>query len=329
MLATMNFNRPLKKSMEGLFQHPVKHYLALAVLGLWCLTAQAFELQPEKVSDNVWALVGEIGGRTQENHGLNNTLGFIVTPKGVILIGSGATPAGARLIEQTIGRITRQPVRWVINIGAQDHHWLGNSYFAGKGAQIIALARTVQAQRQHVDDHLRRLKKVVPDEAGTVRPVYADRIIDSDRADLDLGGVPVQLIWPGNGHFPGDAVAWLPQQRIVFTGDFVFNDRMLGVHPFSQVVEWHKAFHKIAALEPRVVIPGHGFPGPLSKAQHDTGDYLDFLVENIGQALDDWKELGETTDRLADAPQFRHLKFYDGWHRTNINRTYLQMESAQ
>ena len=61
----------------------------------------------------------------------------------------------------------------------------------------------------------------------------------------------------------------------------------------------------------------------------EIGDYLDFLVEKVGKALDDWKDLGETTDMLGDAPQFCYLKFYDGWHRRNINRTYLQLEGAQ
>jgi len=117
-----------------------KHPIILALLGLWCFGAQAFELLPEKVGDNAWALVGEIGGRSAENHGLNNTLGFLVSPKGVILIGSGATPAGARLIEQTIAGITAKPIRWVINIGAQDHHWLGNSHFADKGAEMTSRA---------------------------------------------------------------------------------------------------------------------------------------------------------------------------------------------
>ena len=304
-----------------------------SVLGLFLMlfpiSARAFELLPRKVGDNAWALVGEIAGRTAENHGLNNTLGFIVTPKGVVLIGSGATPEGARLIERTIGGVTSAPIRWVINIGAQDHHWLGNSYFADKGIEIIALERTVKAQKRHVAEHLERLKRTIGKEADTIRPVYATRVIAKDRADLDLGGVHIQLIWPGNGHFAGDALAWLPEQRIVYAGDFVFNDRMLGVHPFSQVVEWRKAFERMAALKPRVVVPGHGFPGGLAKARRDTGDYLEFLVQQVGKALDDWKDLGETIDLLDDVSRFRHLKFYDGWHRRNINRTYLQLEAAR
>ncbi len=291
--------------------------------------AHAFELLTEPVSDDAYALVGEIGPRTYENHALNNTLGFVVTPDGVVLISAGASPSGARLIEAAVARVTRQPIRWVINVGAQDHHWLGNSYFAAHGAEVIALARTVATQHDHADNHLERLHRVLKDRAADVRPAYASRVLDSDHATLQLGGRTFELIWPGDGHFPGDAILWLPAEKLVFTGDLVFHDRMLGIHPFSPVADWQKSFHVMAALGPEHVVPGHGHPGDLAKARRDTGDYLDWLIKNVGQALADWKELEETVEMLADAPQFKHLKFYDSWHRRNIHQTYLQLEAAQ
>jgi len=104
---------------------------------------------------------------------------------------------------------------------------------------------------------------------------------------------------------------------------------MLGVQPYSQVKTWQKSFHKIAALKPQLVIPGHGHPAKWVKAEHETGDYLDWLVKNISAALKDWKEIGDTVDDLSEAPQFRQLKFYNNWHRKNINRTYLQLEAEQ
>ena len=301
--------------------------ILLAGLLLVGTTAQAFELKTQKVTDQVYALVGEIGPRSAENHALNNTLGFVVTPAGVVLVGSGATPAGAKLIDQAIAKVTAQPVRWVVNIGAQDHHWLGNSYFAAKGADIIALAKTVDEQHQHVDDHFSRLRQVVKAEAGAVKPLYASNPIAADKARLTLGGESFELVWPGGGHFAGDAILWMPKRRVLFAGDYVFNDRMLGVQPYSPVLAWQQSFHHIAALKPLFVIPGHGHPGGLAKAQRDTGDYLDWLISEVGKAQEDWKEIGDTVDELADEPLFRHLKFYDGWHRKNINRTYLYLES--
>jgi len=120
-------------------------YLITALFMALPLAANAsdFELLSEKVTDNVYALVGEIGPRTKDNEGLNNTMGFVITDEGVVLVGSGANEAGAKIIEATIAKVTDKPIKQVINIGAQDHHWLGNSYFASKNIPIMALARTV------------------------------------------------------------------------------------------------------------------------------------------------------------------------------------------
>ena len=304
-------------------------FILIALFSLFIGSVSAFELITEQVNDQVYALVGEIGPRSAENHALNNTLGFIVTEEGVALVSSGATPQGAMLIEQSVARVTVNPIRWVINIGVQDHHWLGNDYFAQKGAEIIALAHTVEGQKKHIDDHLLRLAQVTPSELTEVKPFYAPNPISEDSAQLNLGGIELKLIWTGGGHFTEDAYLWLPQQQVVFAGDVIFHDRMLGIQRHTPLLSVQQAFHDIAALNPKAIIPGHGHVGDLSKARRDTGDYLDWLMSNVTLALEDWKEIGATVDDLAEVPEFRHLKFYDSWHRTNINRSYLQLEASQ
>jgi glyoxylase-like metal-dependent hydrolase (beta-lactamase superfamily II) len=281
---------------------------------------------PTPVAEGVYAIVGPTGGRTRENHGLNNNLGFVVTEEGVVLIDSGASAASAALVEAAVGEVTDRPVRWVVNTGSQDHRWLGNGYFRDRGARLIALKRTKATQRRYADQHLAGLKPVLGDAlAGTV-PAYADPPLAGDRAELELGGVRLVLWWPGDAHFPGDAVVWLPERQVLFTGDLVYVDRMLGILPWSDVSAWQEAFHRAAALEPEVVVPGHGQVCGLDKARRETGDYLDFLVEAVGTAVADWEPLDAVVERLADAPAFAHLRHYDSWHRTNVNRTYLQLE---
>ncbi|MFK5893008.1 MAG: MBL fold metallo-hydrolase [Pseudomonadota bacterium] len=307
----------------------LSRYFVLLCLLFGYIPVHAFELKLQKVTEQVYALIGEIGPRSKNNHAMNNTMGFVVTQQGVILVSSGATPRGAQLIEKTITTITRQPIRWVINIGVQDHHWLGNSYFANKGAEIIALAHTVKGQQNHLFDHLRRLEKIIPNEAKEVKATYAAKPIESDTAELNLGGIDMQLIWTKGGHFTEDAYLWLPQQKIVFSGDLVFHNRMLGIQSHTPVLALQKAFHNMAALKPEYIIPGHGYAGSLALAHRDTGDYIDWLVKNVKQAQEDWKDISETTDLLQNISTFKHLKFYDGWHRRNINRVYLYLESAQ
>ena len=289
----------------------------------------AFELEVKKVDEQIYALVGEIGPRNKQNHGLNNTLGFIIGDEGVTLVGTGATPEGARLIEVAVASVTPKPIRHVISIGVQDHHWMGNSYFIDQDVDIIALAHTVQGQQDYYEDQLERLASGIGAEADSVQPHGATKIIEAQRQYFDLDGIEYQLFWTGGAHYEGDAILWLPEHKTVFTGDLVFHDRMLGVQPYSQVANWQQAFHRMAELQPEHVVPGHGYPGDLTKAQRDSGDYLDWLMLKVSGAIEDWAPIDETVDKLEEAPQFRHLEFYDDWHRRNINRTYLQLESAQ
>ena len=292
--------------------------------------SKAFQLKLEKVTGKVYALVGSIHGRSYDNHALNNTMGFIVTGKGVVLIDSGASSQGAALIAKTIKRVTDQPVKWVINTGVQDHRWLGNGYFKARGAQIIALERTVKAQKELADSHMKRLKRILKDRlAGTV-PAYAPTPLAGDKASVTLGGVKLELIWPGEAHFADDAIVWMPAAQTVFTGDLVFMDRMLAIQRSGKplVTSWAKAFKVMAALKPAHVVPGHGAPGDLAKAQADTGDYLDFLVKNIVPAVDNMEDIGDVVNRLEKAPAFAHLANFKALQRQNVNRVFLQLEAA-
>jgi len=308
----------------------MKKIFMLASLSLFSQFCLAFELQTVKVTDEIYALIGETGPRTYENHALNNNVGFIITDEGVILIDSGASPSAAKIIEKSIFAITNKPVKWVINTGSQDHRWLGNSYFIKKGAEVIALSSTVDEQKKHVDDQLDRLKRVLRENADEIQPLQAGWNIKSEIKKLTIANKQLELIFPGNSHFPGDAIVWLPSEKIVFTGDLVYVDRILGIQSYSPVISWQKAFKNMAKLQPKVVIPGHGTVCNLAKAQQQTGDYLDFLISGVSKALEDWKELDETVNELAEtASQFSMLENFNSWHKLNINRTYLQLEAVQ
>ncbi|MDH3355073.1 MAG: MBL fold metallo-hydrolase [Chromatiales bacterium] len=294
--------------------------------------SQALNLKTHKISNTVYALVGELGPRTYENNGLNNTMGFVITGNGVVLIDSGASPIGAAEISKRVAAVTSQPIKWVINTGSQDHRWLGNSYFRQHGAEIIALKKTVTTEKKFVDDHIRGLRNTLKERADGIVPQYATNELDTNHAKLTLGGVKFEIIWFGNSHFPGDSVVWLPAQKIVFTGDMVYLDRMLGILPYSNVLSWQKSFHKMEQLNPKWVVPGHGNVYPLATAQAETGNYLDFLVNGVRKAQADWLELDDTVNLLSEKKRvapFVHLKNFDSWHRTNINRTYLTLESVE
>jgi glyoxylase-like metal-dependent hydrolase (beta-lactamase superfamily II) len=314
---------------SGLPKCLIKAFLVAAMMTNWSMIqAAGYVPRAQAVTDGVYAIIGPIDGRTYDNHALNNNLGFIVTPDGVILIDSGASRQGAELIEAAVSGVTDRPVRWVINTGSQDHRWLGNDHFRNRGAQIIALERTVNTQRSFANRHMDTLGPVLKDRLDGTRPMFADNPHDEDSRRLELGGVEIDLMWLGDAHFPGDAVVWLPGQGVLFSGDLIYVDRMLGIHPWSDLLSWQRAFKKAEQLNPGYIVPGHGSVSSPEKARRDTGDYLDWLVHHVSHAVEEWEPIEDAVNRLADAAEFSHLKHFDNWHRTNVNRAYLHLESA-
>lgn len=292
--------------------------------------AQAVELAPQRVAENVYALIGPTGARTYDNFGLNANFGFIVTKDGVVLIDSGASKQGAQVIERAVRTVADLPIRWVINTGSQDHRWLGNDYFAAKGARIIALERNVRTQRQFADQHLAVLEPVLKERMAGTMAHFAPDPITTDNTALTLGGVPIELRWFGDAHFPGDTAVWLPQQRVLFSGDLIYVDRMLGVLPWSRAGSWRTAFDAaLATLQPAVIVPGHGNPCDAAKAQRDTGDYLAWLLAEIKPAAGNWEGLEATVGEFGGEPRWRYLENYDALHRGNINRSYVQFENNE
>jgi len=190
-------------------------------------------LELKQVDKNIYAIIGELGNRTPENLGNNATFGFVITSEGVVLIDSGGTYKGAAEIHALIKRVTDKPVKIVINTGGQDHRWLGNGYFKKLGARLIANSKAVADQKARTRDQFFMMGNMVGD-AGlkNTDAVYAEETFD-DILKFTFGNTEFELHHAGHAHTPGDSFVWLPQQRIVFSGDIVYVQRMIGINAES------------------------------------------------------------------------------------------------
>lgn len=297
---------------------------------LWLAPAAAGQTQKievQKVTENVYALVGKRGPMSKEDLGTNATFGVVLTPDGVVLIDPGASYKAAQRIENAIRSITDRPVALVIDTGAEDQRWLGNGYFQAKGARILAARAAVDTQRARAGELLTRLEMLLGKEnaAGT-RDVYAGEAFEGQK-DLSFGGVAFQLRHVGPAYTPGDTYVWLPKQRVVFTGDIVSTERLLAVGSTSNTAAWLKAFDSIAALDPAHVVPGHGHADTLEAARKDTRDYLVALRGGVQALLDGGGDLSDV-GRVDQSP-FEALTGYEMLKGPNAHRVYLELESQE
>ena len=114
----------------------------------------------------------------------------------------------------------------------------------------------------------------------------------------------MSLIEVGPAHTAGDAVVHLPDADIVFTGDILFH----GGHPIvwaGPVAHWIAACDRVLALQPAVVIPGHG-PLATPSALRDLKEYFELLTVEARRRFD----AGMTP---LDAARDIDLGPYAGW----------------
>lgn len=287
--------------------------------------AHAVDVVFKPVAPGVYAYVGDTEGRTYENEALNANIGLVVTPAGAVLIDPGATFKTGSVIAAAAKAVTPQPIKWVVNTGGQDHRWLGNGYFKGQGVEIIAHANAQADMTARGPEHLRANAQVLKDKQDGTQAVYPTCWLQGPDNTLDLGGVTLQFVHRNGGHTPGDMLVYLPATGVVFTGDVVYVDRILGLHPVSKTKTWVASFEALEALNPQVVVPGHGNVTTLVQAQRDTGHLLKALRTHMGKAVENGTDIGVAV-KSFDATPFKHLKHVDVWLPQLANLTYLEME---
>ena len=306
------------KNLNGLF------LLFVMVASLFSSANATETLQLKQIENDVYAIIGPLGNRSPENYGNNATFGFVITSDGVVIIDSGGTYKGAAEIHALIKSVTEQPVKIVINTGGQDHRWLGNGYFKDQGARIIASKKAVEDQKARTQDQFILLGNLVGDAGlANTEAVYADKTFD-DTLNFTLGRTKFEVHHAGHAHTPGDSFVWLPQQRIVFSGDIVYVQRMLSISPASNSKSWVTAFNAMATLKPRVVVPGHGHVTTLKEATAHTHDYLVYLR----QAVADFMEAGRGIEDIGklDQSSYSFLLNYETLKGRNAQRVYEELE---
>ena len=282
------------------------------------------DLVLKKVTNNVWSIVGPLTNRNKENLGNNATFGFVVTDAGVVLIDSGGSFKGAKVLHNIIKTVTAKPIRYVINSGGQDHRWFGNDYFSRLGAKIISSEAAKKDHKARSNSQWSMLEARIGKKGikGT-KEKFAD-IVFKDEYKFTLGGINFELYLRGQAHTPGDAYIWLPQSKVMFTGDIVYTERMLGIGEQSNSKSWLHVFNSMATFKPKLLIPGHGSPTTLETAIKDTGSYLSFLRETIALFIENGGGAHEIS--RINQTRFKYLDNYETLKGRNALKVYTELE---
>jgi glyoxylase-like metal-dependent hydrolase (beta-lactamase superfamily II) len=316
--------RTLAMPSHTLSPHSLRRHFCCLWLAL-VAPAHAQDLRFERVAEGVYAHVGDLGGRTAANQGLNANIGLVLTPGGAVLIDSGATARGAHRIAEAARQVTAAADPVGHQHRGQDHRWLGNGYFQAQGAQLIAHAQGEAELRNRGNDHVEALRAALGDGVDGTVPTLPERWIQGADERVDLGGVTFEFKHRGGAHTPGDMLVWLPQARVLFSGDVVYVDRLLGVIPVSRTSTWLATFAEIERLAPARIVPGHGRVCDLASAQADSRDYLVALRTHMKQAVDDGQDISAAVKTFDARPWLRLLNAAE-LMPGNASRTYLELE---
>ena len=273
----------------------------------------------DKLSDHAYAYTAE---------GDPNT-GIVVGDDAVMVIDTQATPVMAADVIRRIREVTDKPIKYVVLSHYHAVRVLGASAYQPQ--QIIASQDTLDLIRERgeadkaseIGRFPRLFQAVESVPPGMTWPTITFR----GEMTVWMGSLEVRLIQLGRGHTKGDTVAWLPQERILFSGDLVEFDAT----PYAgdaYFKEWPATLDAVAALKPEKLVPGRG---PALQTQErvaaglaGTRGFVSDLYATVQTGVRAGKDLKRVYRETLDAlrPKYGHWVIFDHCMPFDVTRAY-------
>ena len=236
----------------------------------------------EKLSDNAWAYTAE---------GDPNT-GVIIGEDAVMIIDATATPVMAQDVIRYVRQLTDKPIKYVTLTHYHAVRVLGASGYRKEGLQdIIASQQTreliVERGQQDMDSEIGRFPRLF-NAVESVPGLTWPTVVFDKELTLWMGDLEVKIMHLGRGHTKGDTVVWLPQQKILFSGDLVEADAACYTGD-AYLADWPATLDALAALKPEKMIPGRGpalmNPERVQQGLAYTRDFVSTLYRSAQEAV--------------------------------------------
>lgn len=282
------------------------------------------EMRVVQMSEHAYYAKG-VSGIATANQGFISNAGFVVTKEGVVVFDALGTPSLAAALLERIRKITDQPIKRLVLSHYHADHIYGIQVFKNAGAKIYAPEGSLdyihsEAAALRLEERQLSLYPWVNDDTKIIVP---DVIISSSHK-FSLGGLDFTINYLGKAHSDGDLAMLVEQDRVLFSGDIIFEGRV----PFvgnADTRHWLKTLTQLETGGLAALIPGHG---PASKKPSSTISltrrYLAYLRETMGYAIDDLTPFGEAYDEV-DWSEFEKVPAFKEANRINAYQVYLSM----
>ncbi len=308
-------------------KHFISLLLSLMLPGL-CLAElpDLVNLKPIQVTQNTYFVQGFPEMGSSKNQNFISNAGFVVTPKGVVVVDALGSPALAQRLLNEIAKITKQKVVAVIVSHYHADHIYGLQVFKQAGAKIYAQELSKDylnsdAARQRLETSRIDFSPWVNSSTHLVAP---DHWIKSEKT-LTVGGVDFLISKVGPAHTSEDLMVFIPSEEVLFVGDLVFRGRI----PFVGNADskgWLASLDRIEGLKPKIVIPGHGAysPNPTQDITF-TREYLRYLRESMGEAARNMDSFDEVYTK-TDWSEYEGMPLFRSANRMNAYNVYLAIQ---
>ena len=218
----------------------------------------------------------------EDNRACNN--GWICFEDYVLVVDANY-PSGAQQLVPQIRSVTQKPIRFAFDTHHHGDHVYGNQVMVENGATPIAHTGALEELKRYETGYYGGKPGRWEDAAKSRADVKASRfkppsVLFPRELFFDDGKHRVELIHLGVAHTHGDAFAWLPNERILFTGDACVNGPYNYVAD-GNVEQWIKTLDAARKLGAGLICPGHGARGE-SVMLEDQQEYFKSLRERVG-----------------------------------------------
>jgi cyclase len=236
--------------------------------------------------------------------------------KDFVLVIDANFPNQASEVIKIIRKHTDKPIRYVFDTHYHGDHADGNAKYTSIGAVAIASERSKLLFETKGIEGFEKSQAEKPDEYGELK-YDQPSLYFPNKLVIDDGEQRVEFLYFGHAHTLGDAVAWLPKQGILFTGDACVNGAF-NYTGDSNTESWITVLNSMQELPVKILGPGHGELSDKTLIAIQRRYFVE-LRAAIKKMIDDGKSLDEVKLEID-------LPFYKEWTGVDVKTRVENIE---